>query len=470
MTDIDITPAAEAKDDDLRVIALAMAAKFPAQRALSDDELDDITIDQLELTKLIKHETRLEEARRIAKRDVDSKERKKADQDPEFRSTLLTREYDRLKANTEAKKLLASELRIEEPEVDLGALFDQITDPEDGDYQPQAGRLLDDTCGLLYSGTSNGIFGKSGIGKTLIQAALQVEAMTDGGNVVHWEFDNNANKVIVRRLVQAGATRDMVVNQFKILRAEEEMETVSESFSTGVTLVTLDAITPAITAVGGEVNHPSGMDLAIRTFLAPYTVNGATGFFVGHVGHENQDRQAGSNRMFAAVQGALYLAEVVKQPHKGDVGLVTLTLKKDNQGEAGEVGSLAAYARYDSTAEDGSLKVTFTRQRGAQDVAQEMEQQFQDRLSQGRTTEEQEITLILKVLAAEGSALNQSGLFVKLQDMGSPVSERKLKARLKKMTDDNMVFVDQNASKGKEGRPSDHYRACALPQGGDWTA
>ncbi|WP_329276951.1 bifunctional DNA primase/polymerase [Streptomyces sp. NBC_01451] len=411
---------------------------------------------------------RRERARRRAHRIVDSEELQRTAEDPEYEATQYQAEYVREKARLEAKKRIAAELRVEEPVTDLGALYDELEDESAADRRPQAGYLSDDDCGLCYAGTSNGIYGDGGIGKTLILSRLQVEAFQRGQTVVHWEFDNNSDRAIVRRLKNAGATRDQVAKQFRVLRSEEDIAALPSDFADAIGLVTLDAITPAITALGAEVNHPSGMDMALRAFLAPFTVRGATGLFIGHVGHENRDRQAGSVRMYQAVQGALYQAQVIKQPEIGSRGLVALTLRKDNQGWAGPVNQVAAYVSFDSTAGDGSLNVYFTRQRDAQGVEDDKREQFTARLDKARLTEREEIDILLKIVASDSTALNASALHIKTRDMGFSISERKIKERLRKMTEDSLIFVDANASKAaastKGGRPSDHYRACAIPK------
>ncbi|MFE6092717.1 bifunctional DNA primase/polymerase [Streptomyces massasporeus] len=419
------------------------------------------------------YELRLERARRRAKRIVDAEEIRRVAEDPAYEATQYQAEYVREKARMEAKKRVAAELRIEEPTTDLGDVYDELANESAADRRPQVGYVSDDDCGLFYAGTSNGIFGDGGIGKTLIEARLQVEVMQRGQSVVHWEFDNNSDRAIVRRLKNAGATRDQVVKQFRVLRAEEDVETLPAEFVDGVGLVTLDAITPAITALGAEVNHPSGMDMALRAFMAPFTTRGAVGVFIGHTGHENKDRQAGSTRMFAAVQGALYQATVIRQPEIGACGLVALKLAKDNQGWAGPVGQISAYVTYDSTAGDGSLNVYFTRQRDVQGAEDAKREQFTARLDKARLTEQEEIDLLLKVMAAEPTALNVAALHTKTSDMGLRISERKIKARLQKMTEDGLIFVDRDASTAaasvKGGRPSDHYRATAASGTGNRT-
>ncbi|MEU6705767.1 bifunctional DNA primase/polymerase [Streptomyces wuyuanensis] len=366
-----------------------------------------------------------------------------------------------------AQKRWAEEQRVEEPDDDFGAIFDQLTSDDNIDRRPKFGYIADDDCGLFYEGTTNGIYGKSGIGKSLILARLHVEAMRAGKNVVHWEYDNNSTKMIIQKLVDAGATRDMVVNQFKILRAEGDLETLDSGYAHEVGLVTLDAILPAISALGGDVNQPGGVDMALRTFMQPFTVRGAVGFFIGHVGHQEQDRQAGSHRLFGAMQGSVYLAEVIRQPQRGDRGLVTLTLKKDNQGEAGEVNRLAAYVTYDSTHDDGKLRVHFTRERDQKIIQDEAAEEYAGRKQRAANAEELEKRTIWRLLQEAGEAMNVPTIHTKLADMKESISEKRIKVRLEALVADGIIFIDQAASTGstkRGGRPSKHFRATSLPR------
>lgn len=395
-------------------------------------------------------------------------EARRSETDPAYIPSYEIRAYEQLLGREKAQKRRAEELRVEEPEDDFGEIFDRLASGDTTDRRPMFGYLADDDCGLFYEGTTNGIYGKSGIGKSIIQARLQVEAMRNGKNVVHWEYDNNSNNMIVQRLFDAGVTREQITTQFKVVRSVEEMDRrLTDEFRKNVGLVTLDALTPAISALGGEVNHPSGTDLVLRTLMQPFTAHGAVGFFLGHVGHENQDRMAGSNRMFAAMQGALYNAEVVVQPSLGNKGLVKLILKKDNQGYAGEVDRLSAWVTYDSTKGDGSVLTAFSRERNTKDVQEELESLEREKTQNADRSTKQDVQTIWNALSKAGEALSINDLYILLKDRGESISERQIRTRLDKMLKDNMVFIDTEASKrpaaSNGGKPCKRYRAAAVP-------
>jgi hypothetical protein len=407
-------------------------------------------------------------ARRQAIITANQIEAAKALKDPTYRPSWEVRAYEQILGREQAQKRRAEELRVEEPEDDFGDIFDLIEAGDTTDRRPMFGYLADDSCGLFYEGTTNGIYGKSGIGKSIIQARLQVEAMRNGKNVLHWEFDNNANPMIIRRLVDAGVTRDQLVNQFRVVRSVEELERkVGDDFTANVGLVTLDALTPAISALGGEVNHPSGTDLVLRTLMQPFTVRGAVGFFLGHVGHENQDRMAGSNRMFAAMQGALYNAEVVVKPTIGVKGLVKLVLKKDNQGYAGEGDKLAAYVTYDSTSGDGKVNTIFSRERSSIDLQGEIDSLETEKTDKAERTMDEEIRTIWKALSKADAAMSANDLYVLLQDRTDSMPEKRIRARLDKMLKDGLAFVDTTANQlpasSSGGKPPKRFRAAVAP-------
>ncbi|KQX63430.1 bifunctional DNA primase/polymerase [Streptomyces sp. Root1310] len=209
--------------------------------------------------------------------------------------------------------------------------------------------------GLFYPGLVNGVYGDASVGKSVIQAEVEARTLADGGIVVHWEFDNNPVTVIVARLLHAGATREHIEGRFHVLYSTLDRDALTDDVQRAVRLVTLDALNPAVTSLGGDPYHPGGIDNAVREFFAPFTLHGACGLFVDHVGHESKDRQAGSIRKAQAVQGALYECQFEAPLKPGLIGRTRLILRKDNQGALGDqVGKTVATAVMTSEAEKGA--------------------------------------------------------------------------------------------------------------------
>ncbi|MET7570799.1 hypothetical protein ABZT04_20215 [Streptomyces sp. NPDC005492] len=209
--------------------------------------------------------------------------------------------------------------------------------------------------GLFYPGLVNGVYGDASVGKSVIQAEVEARTLADGGIVVHWEFDNNPVMVIVARLLHAGAKPEDIRGRFHVLYSTLDRDALTADVQRAVKLVTLDALNPAVTSLGGDPYHPGGIDNAVREFFAPFTLHGACGVFVDHVGHESKDRQAGSIRKAQAVQGALYECQFEAPLKPGLTGRTRLILRKDNQGALGDqVGKTVATAVMTSEAEKGA--------------------------------------------------------------------------------------------------------------------
>lgn len=209
--------------------------------------------------------------------------------------------------------------------------------------------------GLFYPGQINGIYGDESVGKSVIMAEIQARVLRDGGTVVHWEFDNNPLKSILKRLLYAGARPDDIRGRFHALFDQGAKNLLPEGVRTSAALVTLDALNPAAQAFNADPYHPGGIDTVLRECLRPFTLNGACGVLLDHVGHENKERQAGSIRKSQAIQGALYEAYMVSALKPGATGQTRLVLRKDNRGSLGETGRSIALAVMASDADAGGL-------------------------------------------------------------------------------------------------------------------
>lgn len=210
--------------------------------------------------------------------------------------------------------------------------------------------------GLFYPGHVNGIFGDGAVGKTVILAEVQARELNNGGTVIHWEFDNNPMMSIIKRLVDAGAEPDGIRKRFKVIQTKIDRDGLAPALRDAVTLVTLDAINPAVTSFDLDPYHPGGIDTVMQECFQRFTQNGACGLFLDHVGHENKERQHGAIRKSQAVQGALYEAVAVMQLRPGCTGRTRLVLRKDNRGSLGSVvGRTIATAVMISEADTGGL-------------------------------------------------------------------------------------------------------------------
>jgi hypothetical protein len=210
--------------------------------------------------------------------------------------------------------------------------------------------------GLFYPEHINGMFGDQSVGKSVIMAELQARELRNGGTVVHWEFDNNPIKSILKRLLDAGAEPDAIRTRFHVLFDQALADSIKDEARHACSLVTLDAMNPAVTSFQLDPYTSTGIDTVLHKCLRPFTLNGACGIFLDHVGHENKERQHGAIRKSQAVQGALYEAVKVTSLKPGTVGRTRMVLRKDNRGSLGDMeGRSLAVAVMTSHADTGGL-------------------------------------------------------------------------------------------------------------------
>ena len=330
---------------------------------------------------------------------------------------------------------------------------------DEDDVAPTVGVLEDAFTGLFYKGQTNGIFGDGGTGKSLYQDSLRAKELNAGKYVVHWEFDNNTNRRLVRRLLNQGTAPEAIASRFIVLRSASEMNQLTPDVIKAVTLVTLDALTPSIIALGEDVNSPAGTDLAISTYLTPFTIHGACGIYIDHVGHENKDRQAGSIRKSQATQGALYEIKPQKVPSIGGTGLAELILRKDNQGGAGEVGKTAAWVTYESD-RNGMLSVTASRSRNTDVTNRLVEDDWEVAKKNAESRKlfvEEKVVDVLR----ENRASTAAEIYQFLADAGykGKISERAVKVAMDSLKFQGRIGKNELASgsKASGGRPTDRY-------------
>lgn len=273
--------------------------------------------------------------------------------------------------------------------------LDEILNGADDDDAPSVAKIQghEKGWGLFYPGHVNGIYGDGSVGKTVIMAEVQARSLRDGGTVVHWEFDNNPMKSIIRRLVNAGAPVEGIRNRFRVLFAPGDRDALPKDVADAVTLVTLDALNPAVTSFDMDPYHPTGIDTVLQTCLRSFTLNGACGLFLDHVGHENKERQHGAIRKSQAVQGALYEAVMNTELKPGTTGRTRLVMRKDNRGFLGATGRALAIAVMvsGSPGSPGPVSTTF-----------EEPDPFNDLVFSGPMTPEQNVARIIREMDRAG--------------------------------------------------------------------
>ena len=378
--------------------------------------------------------------------------------------TLTRKRVLALRSDQEARRLLRRELEQETAVESLADAWQAILDGDEG-AKPTVGELADDDGGLFYEGKINGVFGDGGTGKSVALAEIQARTLNAGGTVAHWEFDNNSQRAILRRLHYAGADVGQAVKEGRIvvLRGAHELEDLAPEVVTGAALVTLDALTPAVSALGLDVNHPQGTDTALATFMQPFTVHGAAGIFIDHVGHDNKERQAGSIRKSQAVQGALYEIKSRQVPVVGQDGLAELILRKDNGPASREKNRTAAFITYESLP-DMRIRVTFSREQDPEITDRLSEAEWEKRAATAEGKQEFVKELVRRALDARGaSSATEAHVWIQQAGYRGRVGSTAVKVAMAALVDEGEIGMDASASGAGTagGRPTDRFRALA---------
>ncbi|UXX95807.1 ATP-binding protein [Streptomyces sp. AD2-2] len=242
--------------------------------------------------------------------------------------------------------------KLTAPDESDDAAMTAVLAGDDGSV-PTFGAVAGTDRGVFYEGCVNAIYGPQSSGKSVILSDLHRRALEAGGVVIHWEFDNHTKRDHYRRLINARADKDAILARFKLITSPDDLDRLDAETRNKITLVTLDALDPAIVAFGMDPDKPSGVDTVILKCFHEHVQRGATGVLLDHVGHENTHRQAGSKRKINAPQGAVYQIETASHLSPGHDGYAELILRKDNKGGAGIIGRTAVAVRMISKVGEG---------------------------------------------------------------------------------------------------------------------
>jgi hypothetical protein len=254
----------------------------------------------------------------------------------------------------------AAEIGADWAPIDLISIARQIAD---GTYQPTVPTILavDGSIPLFYRERINLLFGESGGGKTWLALAAVAEVALSGQRVLFIDYEDNPNG-IAERLVNLGlpfeAMRyiDYRNPSTSILVGADTLEGLSEVYS----LVVLDSTGEAMAAGGVNGNDDGEVAQWFALVKRLLRLPGKPGIItLDHV-PKNQEGQLlfsiGSQRKRAAITGASYRVDTVKEAAKGQDGKLKLTVAKDRPGNR-QRGSTACHVELKSINGDG-LEIT----------------------------------------------------------------------------------------------------------------
>lgn len=238
--------------------------------------------------------------------------------------------------------------------IELGEIASLI---RSGEYQPIVPTILAVTGSipLFYEARINSLFGESGGGKTWLALAAIAEQLRLGHHVLLVDYEDNPNG-IAERLVLLGL-EDEAIGRLDYrnpttalglgvaaLQARAEEGTYS--------LIVIDSTGEAMAAGGTDSN--ADQEVATWFALVKHLTRLPGGPAVIVLDHIPKDRDApsnyaiGSQRKRAAVSGAAYRVDTLKEPAKGKSGRLKLTVAKDRPGNRPK-GTTAAEVEVDST-------------------------------------------------------------------------------------------------------------------------
>lgn len=241
---------------------------------------------------------------------------------------------------------------VEKPEddwapIDLAEIAGQI---RRGELQPIMPTILDvrDSFPLLYKGRTNSLFGESGGGKSWVALAAACSVVRAGGRVLFIDYEDNPNG-IAERLVLLGLTDDeitLVDYRNPTSGIGYGIATLQERALAGeYELVVIDSTGEAMAAGGVDSNADAEVANWFAIVKTLFKLPGAPGVLV--LDHVPKDKDApssyaiGSQRKRAAVTGASYRVDTIREPAKGRDGALKLTVAKDRPGNRPK-GSVAA--------------------------------------------------------------------------------------------------------------------------------
>lgn len=228
-----------------------------------------------------------------------------------------------------------------------------------GEYQPITPEILAvaGALPLFYRSRINSLFGESGGGKTWVALAALAEVVANGGEAAMIDYEDNPAG-IAERLVLMGLSDDEIARVDYRNPTGGDLLTGLAQMTGAYDLVVIDSTGEAMAA--GAVDSNSDREVAQWFALVKHFARLPSEPAVVILDHVPKDKEAptsyaiGSQRKRAAVTGAAYRVDTLKEPAKGRNGKLKLTVAKDRPGNRPK-GAVAA--EVDVLGTDGPGKV-----------------------------------------------------------------------------------------------------------------
>jgi hypothetical protein len=221
---------------------------------------------------------------------------------------------------------------------------------------------MTETLPLFYPERLNSIFGESGGGKTWIAYAAVVETVQRGGRVVVIDWEDSMHGIVERLDLLGIDVEHIALVDYRnpgtgIARGVERL---TAEITDPVALVIIDSVGEAMAA--GGVNSNDDAEVAVWFNLCRRLTRlpgGPAVVLLDHIPKATDAPQLysiGSQRKRAAINGASYRVDTLREPAQGRDGKWKLTVAKDRIGNRAK-GTTAAIV--DVTSTEGSIGLYF---------------------------------------------------------------------------------------------------------------
>jgi hypothetical protein len=268
--------------------------------------------------------------------------------------------------NTPSAPPAATEAPEEQPEADVDDdwatidLVELVRAIRAGTHEPTLPTILAVEGGLplFYPQRINSLFGESGGGKTWVALAAVAETARNGERALLVDYEDNPNG-IAERLALLGLD-DGEVNRIDYRNPTSGISLGVPTIGDGYALIVLDSTGEAMAAGGVDSNADREVAQWFAIVKQLTRLDGGPAVVV--LDHVPKDKEApsayaiGSQRKRAAVTGAAYRVDTIKEPAKGRDGKLKLTVAKDRPGNRPK-GSIAAEVEVRSGADKVTIEL-----------------------------------------------------------------------------------------------------------------
>lgn len=285
--------------------------------------------------------------------------------------------------------------------VDLGPYLDGTARQE----RPSVAEVWPDFC-LFYAGRLNELHAEPGVGKTNILMAACISVLNDGGTVLYIDPEDTP-RGFTTRMCLLGADPEAVRTRVFYLHNPTPEEVIKAQLwakNHHPTIVILDGLAEAMTAVNADEDKAKDVLPFFRRFLRPFAELGAAVVIADHVAKSAESRgqfARGSGAKAGRYDGVSYSVECGTNYAPGQAGYVKLKVAKDRNGGVGPRGAIVAEVHF--TPSEAGTGIEF-RPSGGPFRPTELMEKIRQRLAGGRIATKTE----LRKVGGKGSYIDMA--------------------------------------------------------------